>query len=127
MAPADRLLIDALERRVLLVTTEEDLLLAPLGIGDHVDHVLTHGLGKRLSHSRNVGWYADRPYVLRSGREIPTPAGTQCLSHTTNYHVKANSVAGYGTQTAELFGDGPIPELTEHVYLPLRTGRPGMP
>lgn len=41
-----------------------DAILAPLGIGDHIDHLVVAEAGRRLAGSGElVGFYADRPYA----------------------------------------------------------------
>ena len=51
--------------------TENDILVAPLAIGQHVDHRLTRMAAERLS--RPLRYYADIPYVLRKP-ELLAPA-----------------------------------------------------
>ncbi|GAB6897826.1 PIG-L deacetylase family protein [Kineosporia succinea] len=116
ISPHDRPLLEQLERRVLLATTPADLILAPFGLGGHVDHMLTHELGKALSRSRKVGWYADQPYVARSGVPVPAPAGAQRVEHEVDREAKASLIAWYGLSS--LPADGPAPELEEYVYVP---------
>jgi LmbE family N-acetylglucosaminyl deacetylase len=116
----DKRLLGELEKRVLLATTKRDLILAPLGLGNHVDHVLTHQLGKALSRKRTVGWYADQPYALRAGEEVPTPVDAERVEHEVDQVAKARLIAWYGTQVAPLFGNAQVPAMDEYVYLPAR-------
>ncbi len=118
VSPYDQRLLAELEQRVLLATTENDLILAPLGLGRHVDHVLTHQLGKALSRNRTVGWYADQPYALRGAEQVPVPAGAERLEHQVDPVAKARLITWYGTQVAPLFGTAEVPDLDEYVYLP---------
>ena len=118
VSPHDQRLLAELEQRVLLATTENDLIIAPLGLGGHVDHVLTHQLGKALSRRRTVGWYADQPYALRGGEEVLTPAGSERLEQEVDQIAKARLITWYGTQVAPLFGNAQVPALDEYVYRP---------
>ncbi|GAB3246687.1 hypothetical protein GCM10027456_17560 [Kineosporia babensis] len=120
ISPHDEPLLANLERRVRLASSKHDLILAPLGLGDHVDHVITHQLGKVLSAKRTVGWYADQPYAYRAGREVPTPGGTRRVKHEVDQKQKAKLVSWYGSQAGPLFGGRAVPELEEYVYLPVR-------
>jgi len=121
IASADLPLLDELQRRVLLMSSPQDLVLAPLGLGSHVDHVLTHELGRRLVPGRRVGWYADQPYLLRGAGPARAPVGHSRINCPGEASVKAELVAGYRTQVAALFDGGPVPELEEHIYLPDRS------
>lgn len=121
VSPHDEKLRAELEHRILLATTKHDLVLAPLGLGRHVDHVLTHELGKALSRKRTVGWYADQPYALRAGAAgsaESAPVGTERVEYEVDQIAKARLIAWYGTQVSPLFGDGEVPALEEYVYLP---------
>ena len=118
MSPHDRPLLDALEKRILLASGKRDLILAPLGLGGHVDHVITHELGARLSRHRSIGWYADQPYALRAGGPGGAPASTERVLHEVNRMAKSELIAWYVTQVSALFGAETVPHLEEYVYLP---------
>ncbi|WP_339434673.1 PIG-L family deacetylase [Pseudomonas orientalis] len=53
--------------RVQAVLTPEDIVFAPLAIGCHVDHCLTHGLARQLDN--RVYYYADFPYAHGLGEQ----------------------------------------------------------
>ncbi|GLY18691.1 PIG-L family deacetylase [Kineosporia rhizophila] len=118
VSPHDRPLLDALEKRILLASGKGDLVLAPLGLGGHVDHVFTHELGARLSRHRSIGWYADQPYVLRAGAPGEAPTNTERVVHEVDRGVKTELISWYGTQVTALFGTETVPHLEEYVYLP---------
>ncbi len=46
-----------------LAALAPDLLLLPLGVGEHVDHRVVHAAHTRL-HVGSIGFYEDRPYAL---------------------------------------------------------------
>ena len=118
ISPHDQWLLAALEKRVLLATTKDDVILAPLGLSGHVDHVLTHELGKALSRHRTVGWYADQPAAQREAGAVLGPPDTERVEYEVDHQAKADLLGWYGTQTARLFGPGKVPRLEEYVYLP---------
>jgi LmbE family N-acetylglucosaminyl deacetylase len=59
VAPSDRALEDEIARR--LVALGEVELLAPLGVGGHVDHLLARRAAERLG--RDLAYYEEFPYV----------------------------------------------------------------
>ncbi len=56
-------LLDLLTRQ--LIAQPAARILAPLGVGEHVDHQLLHAAARRLP--ANVEYYADLPYALMPG------------------------------------------------------------
>ncbi|GLY19258.1 PIG-L family deacetylase [Kineosporia rhizophila] len=120
IAEPDQPLLPVLEQRVSLATTREDLILAPLGRAGHVDHVITHELGKALSGSRTVGWYAEQPGVLREGGNVLAPEGTERVKYEVDHDEKAGFIGWYGSQLGLLFGGKSIPDLEEYVFLPVQ-------
>jgi hypothetical protein len=61
--PATSPELDAVERLVARWADGHDLVLCPLGVGGHVDHLLAAAAGRRLAAAGlPVGHYADRPY-----------------------------------------------------------------
>lgn len=56
--------LDPVVRIVARWAEDADLVLCPLGVGGHVDHLVAAEAGRRLaSGGVRVGWYADRPYA----------------------------------------------------------------
>jgi len=86
-----------------------DHLVAPLGIGSHVDHHLVRRAAERVFDDR-LAYYEDFPYVRkafalkralgtrRKWREESLPLDEQ------NLRAKIRAVAAYGSQIAPLFG-----------------------
>ncbi|MNX05905.1 2'-N-acetylparomamine deacetylase [compost metagenome] len=71
---------EALERvRAIAQERGATRILAPLGVGGHVDHRLTYRVGKALEAEFEVGYYEDLPYALvpfalsRRLRELGVP------------------------------------------------------
>ncbi|PJE95262.1 PIG-L family deacetylase [Streptomyces carminius] len=58
-----------------------DLVLAPRGIGGHVDHLVTARAVAAVAPPARTAWWRDLPYAVRAAREpgagpLPPPAGT---------------------------------------------------
>jgi LmbE family N-acetylglucosaminyl deacetylase len=87
----------------------EDLLLCPLTVGHHVDHVLTRAAVERLQIP--VSYYADIPYLLHFPEELPAVAqglreSTQPIS-ARGLFAWQRGVAAYASQMRMLFGNEP--------------------
>jgi LmbE family N-acetylglucosaminyl deacetylase len=109
----DRRLRADLATRIAARATEADLLLCPLGVGRHVDHLITRDLG--LAWPGNVVWFSDFPYALD---HTPDPAFLRRAelrpwSFDDGLDAKDALVRGYGTQVDALFPSGTIPRLPE--------------
>jgi LmbE family N-acetylglucosaminyl deacetylase len=115
---------DALRRQ--LVTTVRDLveqtgaelLFCPVGVGRHVDHLLTRSIGEHFG--RQVVYYADFPYNV-SAR--PDPAFVErhrlkAQEWDRDLAAKQAAIAAYRTQAPSLFPDGRIPQLPEVYFRP---------
>lgn len=94
------------------------LLLAPLGVGGHADHVLVR-TAAALSGLPAV-YYSDFPYSLRAAAD---PAFTGRLDATEatwdqGLDAKAELIRGYRTQLDALFPGGRIPRVPEVYLLP---------
>jgi LmbE family N-acetylglucosaminyl deacetylase len=62
--------------RTLVSRWQPTLILAPLAVGLHVDHQITHAVGQRLAPDYPVAYYEDLPYSLAPyalWRRIPDP------------------------------------------------------
>jgi LmbE family N-acetylglucosaminyl deacetylase len=113
----DEPLLDELEQRVLLASSEDSVILAPLGLSGHVDRVLANQLGWQLARERTVGYYADQPDAQKLEGHIPVPAGLEQLKFDVDQHAKAILLERYSTHTRAELGRR-IPTLDEYVYLP---------
>ena len=116
----DRALVDALESDVadLLEASGAGIVLAPVGIGRHVDHLLTRALGSRFPE--RVVYYSDFPYdrwgavdrqFVHAHRLVPTTWSERIDS-------KPDLIRGYKTQADALFPSGEIPVAPERYFLP---------
>ncbi|KPL81392.1 hypothetical protein SE18_22355 [Herpetosiphon geysericola] len=80
---------------------------APLAVGNHVDHQITHGVAAKVLS--NVGWYEDLPYSARNNaREHRLaqvqPTLDQVIQIEQTLATKLAAVADYASQMVELFG-----------------------
>jgi LmbE family N-acetylglucosaminyl deacetylase len=109
----DRRLRADLAMQIAARAGEADLLLCPLGVGRHVDHLLTRDLG--LVWPGQVAWFSDFPYALE---HAPDPdfvrrTGLRPWSFDGGLEAKESLVRGYTTQVDALFPSGVIPQLPE--------------
>ena len=107
------------------------ILLAPLGVGGHVDHVVVRNAAERSG--ARVVYYSDFPYNLRS----PADRGFIQRNGLTGIQypdsgasvAKTALVRAYRTQLHALFRDGHIPPAPELFFAPAEgaapSGRPG--
>jgi LmbE family N-acetylglucosaminyl deacetylase len=117
ISPSD----DATLRRVLdaiddLSPASSTLLLAPLAVGGHVDHLLVRTAAE-LSRKR-VAYYSDFPYNMRHSAD-PLFIHRNSLVQTIwvrGLAAKPALIRGYRTQIDALFPGGDIPVVPE-VYL----------
>jgi LmbE family N-acetylglucosaminyl deacetylase len=116
----DRLAVEAVEGLIEALTAQQPtLLVAPLGIGHHVDHVLVRDAAARAG--TEVLYYADHPYAL-SQRPDPgflTRHDLARVEAPDGRLGKTALVEGYRTQVRALFPDG-VPALDEEYYVPAR-------
>ena len=101
------------------------LLLAPLGVGGHIDHVLTRTAAER-SGARTI-YYSDFPYNVRrlphSQRHRPDVTFIQDNNLAEArwsglLDAKAELIRAYRTQESMIFPDGHIPAVPERFFIP---------
>lgn len=97
----------------LLLRIRPRLLLAPLGIGGHIDHRLTRAAAERAtipgrSHSCPLVYYEDVPYVLRarapSSEAVTVDLQPQIIA--VDLAAKVTAMRAYRSQTAALWPVG---------------------
>lgn len=92
----------------LTAITSADLLLAPLGIGGHIDHKVVAAAANHLSLA--TLWYEDVPYVIydhcREWRRDLEPADpTIRVATHTQWRTKLDAISRYASQHAILWPD----------------------
>ena len=93
-----------------------EVVLCPLGVGRHVDHVLVRSVGPALG--RRIVYCADSPYALHSA---PDPAflaahGLRRWVSPDDPVEKRQLIEGYRTQVDALFPGGQVPPRAEEYY-----------
>jgi LmbE family N-acetylglucosaminyl deacetylase len=109
----DRGLCAELAAGIAARADDTDLLLCPLGVGRHVDHLVTRDLG--LAWPGPVVWFSDFPYALD---HAPDPGflrreGLRPWSFDDGLDAKEALVRGYATQVDALFPSGVVPRRPE--------------
>ena len=83
----------------------DDILVCPLGIGKHVDHVITRRAVESLG--RETWYYADIPYLLKHPEELPPAThGMRGELHSIpeeSLTAWQDGIAAYGSQIKMLF------------------------
>lgn len=94
----------------LVANLQPGLVLAPLGIGSHIDHEITARAVCRLGLGRNqVYWFEDLPYALYrhlAGWEEQLPAGlvnVPVVLTERSWQAKIQAVAAYRSQLSVLW------------------------
>ncbi|MFF7133786.1 PIG-L deacetylase family protein [Streptomyces sp. NPDC008196] len=103
----------ALER---LMSPPHTVLLAPAGVGGHVDHVIVRTAAERTD--RPVVYYSDFPYNQRHGFDpgFVGRNGLGTVEWSRDLAAKSPLVRGYRSQAGALFPGGRIP-LAPEIYL----------
>jgi LmbE family N-acetylglucosaminyl deacetylase len=116
----DRAMIDMLEARVrgLVERTGARVVFAPVGVGRHVDHVITRSVGAR--QPVDAIYYSDFPYNLAVGpdRAFLTRHRLRPWRWPHGIRAKERLIRGYGTQVDALFPDGRIAAVPELYFEP---------
>ncbi|MEJ2870569.1 PIG-L family deacetylase [Actinomycetospora sp. OC33-EN08] len=109
----DRALRRALADDLASRAPDVDLLLAPLGVGRHVDHLITRDLGP--TWPGRVVYYSDFPYSLTHAPDAAFVRREGLRPHQLDERpgVKESLVRGYRTQVDALFPGGDVPRAPE--------------
>ncbi|MGW8762572.1 hypothetical protein ACWGN5_08740 [Streptomyces sp. NPDC055815] len=102
----------------LLPARSGGLVLAPLGVGGHADHVLARTVAERSG--RRVVYYSEFPYNQTAAADAEFTARHRLVARAWERDLdrKAELVRGYRTQTETLFPGGGIPRAPEVYLLP---------
>jgi LmbE family N-acetylglucosaminyl deacetylase len=104
LLPALRQLIGDLRQRAPSAT-----FYAPLGVGSHVDHLITHSAA-HLALDDALSFYEDLPYATQPGaldQRLAALAGEFCsrtIAIDATFEQKIDAVKAYASQIGELFG-----------------------
>jgi len=118
VSKGDQRLITLLHARVrdLIAATHAELVFTPLGVGRHVDHLITRAIGSGFPDQ--VVYYSDFPYN-QTHRVDDAFINTNYLAQWTwgeNLPAKQPLIRSYATQAHALFAKGDIPIASEVYY-----------
>lgn len=123
IAPADAGLPAEIGARVSEVVRARGarVIFVPLGIGRHVDHLITRGSAQHLGEhlGPRIVYYSDFPYSATAvpERGFVRRAALVPFPWLTGRAENAKRIAGYRTQFAHLFPHG-VPALPEIYWIP---------
>jgi LmbE family N-acetylglucosaminyl deacetylase len=116
----DRALLGQLRDRVagLVTRTGAELVFCPVGVGRHVDHLITRAVGTVAGD--RVVYYSDFPYNLAAEADPAFLAARDLVPGTWDEGIGAKErlIRGYRTQADALFPDGRVPAVPEVYYAP---------
>ena len=98
---------------------EGGVIFAPLGIGRHVDHLITRQAAGQLGGPARIVYYSDFPYSQRAGPDPRFVRRAGLVPHPwlRGRAENASRIAGYRTQFAGLFRDGRVPTCPEVYWI----------
>jgi LmbE family N-acetylglucosaminyl deacetylase len=125
IARADRTLPAEVAAEVssLIAQYEPALVIGPLGIGRHVDHLIVRDAVRIASAHESAGcefaYVSDQPYALAAAHDpsFVRAAGLTPHSWTEGREDAAAALAGYRTQIPILYPDGVIPAVPEVIWV----------
>lgn len=113
-------LISQLQRMVaeLLEGSGAELLFCPVGVGRHVDHLITRMVGEEFTDK--VVFYSDFPYNQASVPDATFIRRNRLVRWTWDEAIaeKHRLIRGYETQVDALFPTGDIPVVPECYFVP---------
>jgi LmbE family N-acetylglucosaminyl deacetylase len=121
VAPDDAVTMRLVREHVIRLAGR-GLVLAPLGVGGHVDHVLVRTAA--AYSGAPVVYYSDFPYNLRHRADpgFLQRHGLVEMSWSGHLRAKAALIGDYRTQAHALFPGGQIPLVPESFFFPAITG-----
>ena len=118
IAHKDRDLITELQARVSQIIDDGNvrLVFCPLGVGRHVDHLITRMVGEKFPDL--VVYYSDFPYnqTFHPDPSFISSHGLRPWAWSQDVHAKQRLIRGYTTQADALFPGGRIPVAPEIYY-----------
>jgi LmbE family N-acetylglucosaminyl deacetylase len=98
---------------------EAGVIFAPLGVGRHVDHLITRRAARALAGRTRIVYYSDFPYSQAAAPEpgFVRDAGLVPYPWLAGRAENASRIAGYRTQFAGLFRDGTVPAGPEVYWI----------
>lgn len=122
--PDDKSLPEHLAQTLHAAINLDDVLVCPLAIGGHLDHILVREAAEKLG--RPLWYYADVPYILQYPNALS--AATRGMVSTLfpiredGLQAWINGVQAYVSQLSTVFRDGSKPAEALRNYWALETG-----
>jgi len=91
----------------------DDYLFAPMGIGNHKDHLIVNKVARHLSRNLNVILWADFPYFANRYDKSKF-ANLYDIENTDNLDKKIKLISMYKTQVSAIFPGVNIPKIPEY-------------
>lgn len=108
-----------LKIKIAELIPDNSVVFSPLGIGGHIDHLITYRVGKELF--KDVFYYVDFPYYVRLNNLGKPPRDYQRYDLEIDLSLKTRLIGFYRSQVSGLFPGGTVPKHREHYYLPLQS------
>ncbi len=122
--PAEGDLVERIAVAIQEALSEDDVIIAPLAVGGHVDHVLVRQAAERLG--RPLWGYAEIPYLFNAPQEVElkTRSLQSALFPLSFWGRKAwlSACSAYRSQIAELFGSEEAMHHTLQEYIARENG-----
>jgi LmbE family N-acetylglucosaminyl deacetylase len=115
---SDNELIKLISGQLANIIPESAVVFSPMGIGNHVDHIITRNICSRLKDL--VIYWADFPYDQKSGEDESFISAHKLKKQTFIHNLsrKSDLMAGYVSQVRAMFKDGLMKLQSETYYLP---------
>jgi len=120
IAKADLGLVDQIAEKLKEMVPENAIVFAPVGVGSHVDHIITREVASRLPNL--IIYWTDFPYHLQNGVDRKFILDKSLVNSIFSHDLSAKTtlVSGYKSQIKAMFPDGVINLQSEVYYLPLK-------
>lgn len=103
--------VSLLKSKLQQFKNKKNLIFAPYGIGNHVDHLIVRKVCEELFD--NVLLYSDYPYNVRKNPNGDVSKKGKMYTVQPDIIKKTRLIKGYGTQFSGLFPDGVISDHQE--------------
>jgi LmbE family N-acetylglucosaminyl deacetylase len=122
--PRENNIVDETCQQIAHNLTQYDTIVCPLGLGGHVDHVITRKAAEALA--RPVWYYADIPYLFKHENELnPAVEGLQAKTFfisAQGLSAWQEGIAAYASQISSLFENQADMQTKISAYLESRNG-----
>jgi LmbE family N-acetylglucosaminyl deacetylase len=103
--------VSVLKNKLQQFKNKKNLIFAPYGIGNHVDHLIARKVCNKLFD--NILFYSDYPYNVRNNSNEYGSRIGKIYTFQPDMLKKEKLIKGYGTQFSGLFPDGVISDHQE--------------